>query len=71
MEIFALILLIVGALNWGLVGLFQFDVIAAIFGGSAAIVSRVLYVAVALAGIWALTFFGKLMRRRDERASEQ
>ena len=51
--------------------MFQFDVIAAIFGGSAAIVSRVLYVAVALAGIWALTFFGKLMRRRDERVSEQ
>lgn len=70
MDIFALIILIVGALNWGLVGLFQFDIIAALFGGSAAIVSRILYVVVALAGIWALTFFGKLMRHRDDHVSE-
>ena len=41
MDILALILMIVGALNWGLVGLFQFDLVAAIFGGAASVVSRI------------------------------
>lgn len=50
----ALILVIIGALNWGLVGLFQYDLIAAIFGGSAAMISRVIYTIVGLAGIYAL-----------------
>ncbi len=64
MDILALILVIIGALNWGLVGLFQFDLVAAIFGGSASVVSRIIYVLVALAGIWAITLFSRL--RRDE-----
>ena len=52
MDILALILMIVGALNWGLIGLFQFDLVAAIFGGMGAIVSRIIYSLVGLAGIW-------------------
>ncbi|MEO8627064.1 MAG: DUF378 domain-containing protein [Betaproteobacteria bacterium] len=48
----ALILVIVGAVNWGLVGLFQFDLVAAIFGGQGAVLSRVIYVLVGLAGLW-------------------
>lgn len=51
----ALILCIIGALNWGLVGLFQFDLIAWAFGGTGAILSRVVYTLVALAGIWAIS----------------
>jgi uncharacterized membrane protein YuzA (DUF378 family) len=47
----ALVLVIVGAVNWGLVGLFQFDLVAALFGGQAAPVSRVVYGLVGLAGV--------------------
>ena len=51
----ALALVIIGALNWGAVGLFRFDCVAAIFGGQAAAVSRVIYTLVGLAGIWCIT----------------
>ena len=47
----ALLLVIVGALNWGLVGLFEFDLVASIFGGSDQIVSRVIYSLIALGGV--------------------
>ena len=53
----ALALIIVGALNWGGIGIFQYDLVAALFGGSAALGSRVVYTLVALAGIWAISFF--------------
>jgi len=52
MNKIALILAIIGCLNWGLVGLFQFDLVGWIFGGMDAIVSRIIFVVVALAGIW-------------------
>ncbi len=51
----ALALLIVGGLNWGLVGIFQFDLIAWLFGGSASLISRVLYIAVALCAVWCVS----------------
>ena len=47
----ALALTIIGALNWGLVGLFQFDLVATIFGGADALLSRIIYVIIAIAGI--------------------
>jgi len=47
----ALLLVIVGAVNWGLVGLFQFDLVAAIFGGQTAPLSRVVYSLVGLSGV--------------------
>ncbi len=47
----ALFLTIVGALNWGLVGLFEFDLVSSVFGGTDAIVARVIYALIALAGI--------------------
>ena len=55
MDILALILMVIGALNWGLVGLFQYDLVAALFGGAAGVVSRIVYVLVALAGLWGIT----------------
>ena len=67
MDIVALILVIIWALNWGLVGLFQFDLVAAIFGSSTAVVSRIIYVLIALGGIWCLTLFPKLMHRDRDR----
>ncbi len=51
----ALILVIIGALNWGAIGLFQFDIVAWAFGGAAAIVSRIIYTLVGLAGIWCIS----------------
>lgn len=53
----ALFLLIVGGLNWGLVGLFQFDLVAFLFGGAAAIISRIVYVLVAISAVWCVSLF--------------
>lgn len=60
----SLILVIVGALNWLLVGLFKFDLVASLFGGSDALLSRIVYVLVGLAGIWSIS----LLVRPRERA---
>lgn len=57
-----LFLIIVGALNWGLVGLFSFDLVAWIFGGSAAIFSRIIYTIIALAGIWCISLLFRTER---------
>ena len=48
----ALALLIIGGINWGLVGIFQFDLVAWLFGGSASVVSRIIYTLVGLSAIW-------------------
>ena len=51
----ALSLAIIGTLNWGLVGLFSFDLVAWIAGGASTILARIIYVIVALAGLWCIT----------------
>lgn len=56
MDILALILSIVGCINWALVGIFSFDLVAWLFGGGS-VVSRILYVVIGLAGIWCISFF--------------
>ena len=61
MDVIALILSIVGSLNWGLIGIFQFDLVAAICGSSASVVARIIYTLVGLAGIWGIA----LLCRRD------
>ena len=58
----SLILVVVGAINWGAIGLFQFDIVAWIFGGQDAIISRIVYTLVALAGVWCIS----LLFRRNE-----
>lgn len=55
MNRLALLLIIAGALNWLLVGLLQFDLVAALFGGQHSFMSRVIYTLVGLAGLWALS----------------
>jgi len=55
MDKFALILVIIGAINWGLIGLFQFDLVATLFGGQEAILSRIIYSLVGVAGIYCIT----------------
>lgn len=56
MDTIALILSVVGCVNWGLVGIFQFDLVAWLFGGSGALLSRIIYTLVFLAGLWTCTF---------------
>ena len=55
MDTIALILSIIGSLNWGLVSLFQFDLVAWLFGGQSAVFSRIVYGLVGLAGLWCIT----------------
>ena len=59
----ALVISIIGALNWGLVGLFSFDLVAWIAGGPTTLLARIIYVAVALAGIWCISL---LFRDEEE-----
>ena len=56
MDTLTLILSIVGCANWGLVGLFQFDLVAWLFGGSSSLLSRIIYTVVGLAGLWCISF---------------
>lgn len=67
MDMIALILSIVGCLNWGLVGIFEFDLVAWLFGGQFSLFSRLVYTLVAIAGVWCITF---LFRRRAVVGSE-
>ena len=59
----ALTLAVIGALNWGSIGLFRFDLVAWICGGQASVVARVIYTLVGLAAIWCISL---LFRGRDE-----
>lgn len=59
LDITALTIAIIGAVNWGLIGLFKFDLVAFIFGDMS-LLSRIIYVLVGLCGLYLLTFFGKL-----------
>ena len=68
MDALALILIIIGALNWGSIGLFGFDLVGALFGGQLSVMSRIIFTVVALGGLWAITFFFRdhiLGRTRD------
>ncbi len=59
MDTVSLLLVIIGAVNWLLVGIFQFDLVAWIFGGQAAIISRVLYTIIGAAGLWCISLLFK------------
>ncbi|MBD9184887.1 MAG: DUF378 domain-containing protein [Clostridiales bacterium] len=56
MDTIALILSIIGCINWGLVGIFRFDLVAWLFGGSGTVLSRIIYTLVGLAGLWSISF---------------
>lgn len=66
MDKIALILAIIGGINWGCVGLFRFDIVAWLFGGQTAAVSRVIYTLVALAALWCIS----LLFRSDSVAGD-
>lgn len=58
----ALILLIIGGINWGLVGIFQLDIVAWLFGGAGTVLSRAIYILVAVSAVWCIS----LLFRTDE-----
>ncbi|NLT94655.1 MAG: DUF378 domain-containing protein [Clostridia bacterium] len=56
MDKIALVLVIIGAINWGLIGLLRFDLVANLFGGQTSMLSRIIYSLVGLAGLYSITF---------------
>lgn len=62
-----LVLAIIGGLNWGSIGLFQFDLVAWLFGGQGAILSRIVYTVIALAAVWCIS----ILFRTDNDMIEQ
>jgi len=63
----ALILAIIGGLNWGSIGIFRFDLVAWLFGGQTSSVSRIIYTLVGLAALWCITLLFRETDRADER----
>ncbi|MCD8048431.1 MAG: DUF378 domain-containing protein [Clostridia bacterium] len=59
MDNTALVLVIIGALNWGSIGLFGVDLVGMLFGGQGALISRIIFTIVGLAGLWAITLLFK------------
>ena len=55
----ALVLLIIGGINWGLIGIFGFDLVAFIFGGQGAVLARMIYTLVAVSAIWSISLLFK------------
>ena len=59
MDKTALVITIIGAINWGLIGIFGFDLVGAIFGGQMAVVSRIIFTIVGIAGLWSISILFK------------
>lgn len=55
----ALVLAIIGALNWGSIGLFKFDLVGSLFGGQFSVMSRIVFTVVGLAGLWCISLLFK------------
>ena len=66
MDTLALILSIIGSLNWGSIGLFRFDLVAWICGGMDTLLARIIYTVVGLAGVWCITLLFRPDEMRDE-----
>ncbi|MBZ4689245.1 DUF378 domain-containing protein [Cereibacter changlensis] len=62
LNIITLLLIIIGGVNWLLVGLFQFDLVAAIFGGQNALLARIVYVLVGLSALWQIGPFSRSLK---------
>ncbi|WP_029278036.1 DUF378 domain-containing protein [Carnobacterium jeotgali] len=67
LDSIALALLIVGGLNWLLVGLFEFDLVATLFGGQTSLLSKIVYIIVGLCALYSLKFFPLLNSNRRDR----
>ncbi len=67
----ALALTIIGALNWGSIGLFSFDIVGWLFGGQGAMISRIIFTLVALAGIWCISILFRPSETYEENAYDR
>ena len=65
----ALTLAVIGALNWGGIGLFGFDTVAFLFGGQMSVFSRIIYALVGLAGLWCITMLFRYGEESDRAVS--
>lgn len=63
LDVIAAILLVIGGLNWGLVGLFKFDLVATIFGGQAAVLSRIVYTIVGICALYQVVLWKQIKNR--------
>lgn len=61
----ALTLVIIGAINWGSIGLFNFDIVGALFGGQQSVLARIIFAIVGIAGLWAIGILFKDKTMRD------
>ena len=68
MDNLALALVIIGALNWGSIGIFGFDAVGWLFGGQLSIISRIIFAVVGLAGLWSISILFKEKRFEDDPA---
>lgn len=68
LDIIALVLLIVGGINWLLIGVFQFDLVATLFGGQAAIISRIVYILVGISAVYCFKFFGLISAQSGKKS---
>ena len=59
MDILALVLVVIGAINWGVIGLFNVDLLGMLFGGTYSMASRTIYSLIGLAGLWSISLFFK------------
>ena len=66
MDRIALILTVIGALNWGSIGLFKFDIVAWLCGGQTSLLSRVIFTVVGLAGIWCISLIFRARESFDQ-----
>ena len=69
LDVIALILTVIGGINWGLIGIFQFDLVAWLFGGQSAWLSRIVYILVGVAALWCISFFFKdngMLSKKDD-----
>ena len=66
MDIVSLILMVLGALNWGLLGICQLDAVAWLFGGASNIIARIIYVIIGLAGVWGIVMLCKGPKTRNK-----
>ncbi len=64
----ALALVIIGGINWGLVGLFSFDLVAAIFGAGS-VLARIIYILVGISALYCITLFGPVMSHGTDRTT--
>lgn len=68
MDRLALVLSIIGSINWGLIGVFRFDLVGWLFGGQGSVISRIVFTVVGLAGLWCISL---LFRPREEITDRQ